>query len=258
MLPVFDEPADESLAPDGTPWWMLKTWPGSKVTFGGEPRIAAWLWFNKEIGETFTMREIREKLGKEVAEDAEHLNRRLRELRKFGWKIPSHKEDRTLPVNTYRLEGRGKKIWIKAERTKRNAVSGRIRRQVFERDGYRCKLCGVGSGEEYPRDPGSKARMTVGHRIPQERGGSSEPDNLRTECSKCNEELRDDMRNPETYAEVLTEVKNLRTADLRSLLTWLQAGERTRSRLDEAFDRARMLSHDDYSQLIKHLKSRLG
>jgi HNH endonuclease len=80
--------------------------------------------------------------------------------------------------------------------------------------------------------------MTVGHRIPQERGGSNNPDNLRTECSRCNEPMRYDAPDPETYADVLAVVRGLSTPDLKQLRLWIR-GERMRSKLDTAFDRVR-------------------
>ena len=62
---------DDSLAPCGTPWWQLTRTPGMRRRFGGEKRIAAYLYFNVEVGETFTMRQLRESLGTDgVAESA--------------------------------------------------------------------------------------------------------------------------------------------------------------------------------------------
>lgn len=49
----------------------------------------------------------------------------------------------------------------------------RLRRAIFERDGYRCVLCGrFGS-------------LECDHIVAVEDGGTNDPDNLRTVCRDC-------------------------------------------------------------------------
>ncbi|MET7694169.1 HNH endonuclease signature motif containing protein [Streptomyces sp. NPDC005483] len=211
------------------------------------------------------MRELRLALGPDVADNSEHLNRRLRKLREFDWIIPSYKDDRTLPQDTYRLEAKGRRLWLATERKRANAgpkFSQRTRRIVLDRDGHRCKVCGVGAGESYPGEPGSKAKLTIGHRVPQERlrarGAADDIDNWRTECARCNETVRNELPDPEQYDEVTAEIKQLRKADLTLLLNWLRTGERSRSKLDRAYDRARQLSHAEHATLIAYVEKLLG
>ncbi|WP_406268382.1 HNH endonuclease [Streptomyces sp. NBC_00191] len=244
---------DPRLAPDGTEWWLLKTWPGMKRPFGGEVRAAAWLWFNKDVGDTFTMKEVRTALGDgEGPEDAEQLSRRLRHLREKQWILETHSDDSSVPVHHYRLTKKGLRAWL-GERADSATISAADRHQVFARDGYRCKICGVGDGESYPDYPGKKASLTVGHRIPQNRGGRSgrrgSLDNLRTECKLCNEAVRDRLRDPETFEEAKSDVKNLGKPDKRVLLEWIEAGERQRSKLDTVYDRVRKLSPGEIDQM---------
>lgn len=232
--------------------------PGTKSRrYGAEKRIAAFLWFNKEIGDTFTMKEIRAELGEGAPEDQEQLDRRLRAIRPDGWYIPGNKDDRSLPLGTYRLVTRGTRVWL-GERVKRDTVSAKTRRVVLERDGRRCQICGVGSNEEYPGEPGSKAVMTVGHMVPGQRLGSARPDSLRTECARCNEPMRDQAPDPETYDEVLPEVRSLRKDELRALLEWLLAGRRLRSRLDHAYDRIRQLTPSDRDKMQESVTGMIG
>lgn len=135
--------------------------------FGGEKRIAAYLKFNVPLGATFTMRDLRTAIApaKGRAEDAEQLNRRLRNLRPDGWVITSYKDDRSLPANTYRLDAAGTRVRL-SERMERDAISAKVRRQVLERDSHACQVCGIAQGEEYDEYPGRSARMTIGHRVP--------------------------------------------------------------------------------------------
>jgi 5-methylcytosine-specific restriction endonuclease McrA len=245
-------------APNGVEWWKLEKHIGTNRPFGAELRLAAWLWFNADAGDTFTMKQLRVALGDGVVpNDAEQLNRRLRALRPDEWEITSYKDDRSLPPDTYRLQAKGLRIW-EVKRTPKNTISQRTKRIVYDRDGSRCQVCGVGDGESYPGEPGTAARLTVGHRIPKERGGSDDIDNLRTECARCNEPMRHEAPDPETFREVLAEVRTLKTEELRSLLHWLQAGERTRSKLDKAYDRARKLSDNERTQMISAVSGILG
>ncbi|WP_225860636.1 HNH endonuclease [Streptomyces triticiradicis] len=266
MLPIdADEPHDEQRAPDGTLWWELSFWPGTKRDFGQEPKLGAWLWFHKEVSETFTMRELRTALGSEIAGESEQLNRRLRKLREFEWIILSYKDDRTLPQDTYRLEAKGRRLWLRKERKGSQDTprpSQRTRRIVLDRDDSRCKVCGVGGGESYPGESNSKAKLTIGHRVPQERlrsrGAVDDIDNWRTECARCNETVRNELPDPEQYDEVAAEIKQLRKTDLEMLLSWLRTGERSRSKLDRAHDRARKLPHSENEKLIDYIEKLLG
>ncbi|MCH0570928.1 HNH endonuclease [Streptomyces sp. MUM 136J] len=207
------------------------------------------------------MRELREKIGGDVAEDAEHFNRRLRNLRKCGWILPTNRDYSSIPVGYYRLDQKGLRIWLKSEPKPRNAISMKTRRLVLDRDGNRCKVCGVGDGESYPGEPATHAKLTIGHRIPQERlhgrSVSDDIDNLRTECSRCNEPVRDEMPDPERFDEVLAEIRRLKADDRKKILAWLRQGERSRSRVDMAYDRARKLSYEEVKELIARLESQL-
>ncbi|MFJ9011969.1 HNH endonuclease [Streptomyces canus] len=263
-MPTDANERDESRAPDGTPWWELSIQPGTKKKrFGQERRLTAWLWFNKDVGDTFTMRELRAALGPDIAETSEHLNRRLRELRKCGWVIPSQRSDATLAQDEYRLKEKGGRLWLDSERAKyeRFAPSARIRRLVMDQDGSRCRICGLGVDDTYPED-GEPVRLTIGHLVPQERlksrGARDDLNNWRTECSRCNETVRDEVPDPEQYDEVLAGLKRLTKNEAGELLNWMRKGERPRSRVDQAYDRARKLSVKDRAALVDHLAARVG
>lgn len=248
----------DAFAPDGTLWWKLEKWPDRNLTFGDERKIAAWLAFNKKPGEDFTLPELRTALGDGLKNnDAEHLNRRLRALRKDGWLIPSGKHDPSVGPTGYRLEKVG---WHPAQGARPkdpSMFSNATRVKVFKRDGARCVICGVGDGEPYPDFPERKAVMTVGHRIAGQFQGTGSLDNLQTECAICNESIRAGGGIPETYQEVLYAVQELKKAEKAVLLEWLSMGRRSRSTLDMVFDRARKLSHPDKNTLIAELRKTL-
>ena len=158
----------------------------------------------------------------------------------------------------YRLDKIG---WHPAKGPRPNdpsKFSNATRVKVLKRDGSRCVICGVGDGEPYPDNPDRKAVMTVGHRIAGQFQGTGSLDNLQTECAICNESIRAGGGIPETYDQVLYAVQGLKKAEKAVLLEWLATGRRSRSALDEVFDRARKLSHPDRDALIADLRKVLG
>lgn len=246
----------DAYAENGELWWRLEFHPGKNVIYGAENKIAAWLFFHKPVGSTFTMKELRDALGQVDGPNAdEHLNRRMRKLRQLDWQLPSAQEVAGLKLGEYKVVTQG---WHPGQgsrpKTAGNVGAG-VRRAMFERDGYRCVVCGVGRGEEYPDPPPGIAVMTAGHRIAQKLGGSDDLDNLQTECRRCNEQIREEAGLPETFDEVYSEVRSLRRSDKKTLLQWLRSGQRLRSPLDRIYDRARTLSNNERKALVEKLEA---
>jgi hypothetical protein len=61
-------------------------------------------------------------------------------------------------------------------------ISDKLRRQILERNGYTCQVCGAGAGEESLCEPGKKCRLEIDHTIPISQGGTDEEHNLRAVC----------------------------------------------------------------------------
>ncbi|WP_194785185.1 HNH endonuclease [Actinomyces haliotis] len=229
---MVDYPSS-AVAPDGKLWWDehdQKIVPGTK---GALPRMAAWLRWNVKPGERFSTRELRSVLG---GMTQEHFQRRQRELRDYGWKYLSAKEDPSLGEECELLEygwwpGEGR-------RPGRSSISAKLRREVFERDGRRCVICGRAAGEEY--EDGGRVVLTAGHVVANSHGGVASLDNLQTECRRCNESARADTGTPLDPAAVLEAVRNLKRAEKSTLLDWLSQGQRTRSKLDAVYDQVRL------------------
>lgn len=70
-------------------------------------------------------------------------------------------------------------IWDALCRVERGKVSNKLRFYIYQRDGYRCKKCGV--SDKY-------APLEIDHIIPIAKGGKSTVDNLQTLCHRCNVE----------------------------------------------------------------------
>lgn len=259
ILSAVTAPDPDSPLYNGVEWWKLDYWPGTKKPFGGTPKLAAYLYFNLKVGDTFTMRDLRAALGDEVDEAgrAEHLNRRLRTLREQDWQFPSYMDQLGQDQDVYILKAKGKRIWL-GERTKRDKPSRSTMRLVFERDLNTCQVCGARAGEEYEGEPGTCVRLTVGHRVPGARLANASPDNLQAECSRCNEPVGDAIPDPETLSEVMSAVSRLGPNAKAELLSWMASGYRHRSKTDIAYARIRRLPKTAQAKVADYLKGVVG
>lgn len=242
--------ADNPASYDGVPVWRLPTWPGTTRKMGDLAKVAAYLYFNVEVGGTFSMREIRSGLRS----DAEHLNRRLRDLKKQDWDFASYKDQAGQEMSEYVLRKKGKRLWL-GEKNEHQSISAAVRREVLERDLNRCVVCGIGAGEPYDGEPDTRARLTIGHRTAGARLGGVSMDNLQAECSRCNEPVNDTPPNPETFGEVMSVVSKLKNTERESLLQWLDSGYRHRNRVDVAYDRVRRLSPSEKTEIAEYLRA---
>ena len=73
-------------------------------------------------------------------------------------------------------------IWDAICRVERGKVSNKMRFAIYERDGYRCKICGRTDRE---------VNLEIDHIKPIAKGGKSTYDNLQTLCVYCNKEKGD-------------------------------------------------------------------
>ncbi len=244
----------EAYAPDGKLWWDRKSGAGPKGATGNKPRAASWLKFNVAVGDRFSMDEIRQALG---VRD-EHFQRRIRELRTWGWVIDGMKDMPGLNAE-YLMRQHG--WWpgsLDSKPDDTSSIDPHTRRKVLERDGSRCTICGVGAAENYPEPPRNPARMTIGHVIPAQQGGSNKIDNLRCECARCNETVRAESGSGESFDDLLASARRLPAADKKTLLRWLRQNSRERSDLDAVYDRIRLAAPGVRDQLTHWLGERIS
>lgn len=70
-------------------------------------------------------------------------------------------------------------IWNALCRVERGKVSNKMRFSIYERDGYKCKMCGRS---------GFYKDLEIDHIKPISKGGKSTYNNLQTLCKRCNKE----------------------------------------------------------------------
>lgn len=74
------------------------------------------------------------------------------------------------------------------EIAKRRRVSPTQRKTVLERDGYKCRICGISRQYLDDKAPGlgEYLRLEIDHIVPIAQGGTSDESNLQCLCWRCN------------------------------------------------------------------------
>lgn len=179
---------------------------------GSRGRILAFLKNN--VGRVIEGDEIREASG-----GASEWARRVRELRdEQGYQILTNKDRADLKQGQYFMvsaEPDAEKIFGS------RGISKETRAFVLERDGYTCRMCGLGAADPDPYREGRKVRLVMGHIIDKSKGGKDEPDNLRAVCSNCNEGLQAISPPKPNRLELMKQVRRATMDDQRHLLEWL-------------------------------------
>jgi len=116
----------------------------------------------QHIGEWIHNQELRQMSG---LNDAPRV---IRALRQEGWQIEVRGDGYVRLVSLEKGESKGK----------RKTISRKLRFQILQRDGFRCRACG--------RGPNHGAKLVIDHIIPVDWGGLTEESNLQTLCEECN------------------------------------------------------------------------
>ena len=126
---------------------------------------------------------LRDHMGKVVTKDqlsavaapATEWVRRVRGLRiDEGWPIASHSQDGSLRPGEYMPTAEPPPGQYEFSRP----ISGALRAQVLKRNGYTCRMSGIGAGERYDDDTARTARLQVGHIVNKHFGGQAVLSNL--------------------------------------------------------------------------------
>lgn len=102
----------------------------------------------------------------------------------FEGDVFSEDEIRTM-VETIKQENIMRSSEEYRRKMERRRVTDKLRYQILRRDGFRCQLCGASQADG--------VRLHVDHIIPVSKGGTSDVENLRTLCDRCNLGKSDQM-----------------------------------------------------------------
>lgn len=202
-------------------------------------RVRVALWLRDEVGEggVFKKQDLRAAI-----QGAEQVDRRMRDLRPAGWDIKTYRDKPSLQPDQLYLEKIGLPIWEREHRAAGlRQIGAKTRRLVYEKDGHMCRRCGVAAAEAYPDEPGSHARLSLGHVNPHKSGSGAAPEDLITECARCNETVRHLTGVQMTQEQVWDRVKELPASQKKLLLDWMTRDARPVSRTEKAWGLYRQL-----------------
>lgn len=118
-------------------------------------RVALWLRDAVGVGQLFTIEDLRTAIP-----GVAQIDRRMRDLREFGWVIHAKSSDASLKSAERRFVKLGDEIWAPGyvpEPTLR--ISSAETRTALLADDFMCRSCGIGSGQD--RESGAAAQLVV-------------------------------------------------------------------------------------------------
>lgn len=213
----------------------VPVWNDPLLKAGTMVRGALWLLTEVGEGNTFTKASLRDAFP-----GISQIDRRIRDLRKYGWVIYASTEDASLASDEQRFVSRGSDIWDPASRKKvdNGAITAKQRREVMAADGYQCAVCGIAGGETYADSVLASAVLSVSRRPVHLPDGSSEMQ-LITECNRCRS--GDSESEPVDLRRVLTDVEQLDEDDLARLRRWVDRDRRGPTPLDRIWTSYRQM-----------------
>lgn len=215
--------------------------------------IRAACWLASEIGEgnLFTKEALRAALP-----GVAQIDRRVRDLRKFGWVIEEARTGSGLGTNEQRLAKIGVHVWDKEARdtAKVPTISAKVREEVFHRDGHACRRCGIAAGEPFDDDGSVVARLTAGHIYPDSLGSKATASDLVTTCQRCNESVQNQTRNYFSLDQLIERARSLSADDRQVLLSWVDADRRAVSDVEQLWRDFRQLPAAEREEFPEHFE----
>ncbi|MFC9894453.1 hypothetical protein ACFVMC_12220 [Nocardia sp. NPDC127579] len=199
-------------------------------------RAALWLVHEVGVGQLFTKAQLREAFP-----ETSQIDRRMRDLRDFGWRIDTNREDPALEAHEQRFVKQGEAVWEpgKATRKPGTTVSAADRHALLMRDGHKCRSCGIGPGELYPGTYVT-SQLDVARRAVRMPDGTHDLQ-LIIECNRCRvggREMVADLK------EVLARIDRLPVYERKMLAAWVAQDMRRFSETEDLWAAFRTLPAD--------------
>jgi len=195
------------------------------TSLGTMKRAALWLVQEVGIDNTFTKNQLREAFP-----EVSQIDRRMRDLRDFDWKIHTNREDAGLDTHEQRFVQQGVPVWEPGKATRRpgSTITAAQRHEALMRDGHKCRSCGIGPGERYVGTD-ITSQLDVARRSVRSPGGKTETQ-LVIECNRCrigNRELVADLGN------LLKRIDRLPAIEKKILSAWVAQDSRGFSEIED-------------------------
>lgn len=223
----------------------LPKWNDPKVKAGTMVRTALWMISEVGVGNIFTKEQHRKAFSGIAQAD-----RRMRDLRSFGWVIHTNLEDISLTSKEQRFVTAGLPVWepgvLKASRNA--TVSAKVRRQILAAADYQCVACGIAGGEKYPDSSEATAVLSVSRSVFMMKDGRQET-GLLSQCTRC---AAGDEEQGIGITEVIRQIHDLPTSDLAVFIRWTERGRR--DPLDRAWSTFRRLPSVVQDEVRQHFQ----
>ncbi|MFF3763099.1 hypothetical protein ACFYYR_03285 [Streptomyces sp. NPDC001922] len=197
------------------------SWKNPKL--GTMKRAALWLVEVVGEGKSFTKAQLRDAFP-----DTAQIDRRMRDLRDYGWRIDTNREDLSLGMNEQRFVKQGEPVWEPGKATKAsNSITATRRREIMSRDGHLCRACGIAPGQNYAGSY-EAAQLDIARREVIRPDGTTEVA-LITECNRCRvggRKLTADV------TQVIAGVQHLGAIEQSILVGWIAEDRREFSALE--------------------------
>lgn len=207
------------------------------------------LWLAAEVGEggVFTKEQVRQAFP-----GVSQADRRIRDLRVYGWVIHTNTDDASLAPGEQRLVKIGTQVWDSNARREAaiTTISAKQRKATLAADNYQCSNCGVAGGEPYPETPHQTAVLSVTFRSVTMPDGA-EAEQLVTLCKLCRSGAERSDR--ADIGRALAEIRNLDEVDQDRIYRWMRRGHRGPTPLDRAWTTYRRMPHEAKEQIIRDL-----
>ncbi|QFU85533.1 hypothetical protein [Amycolatopsis sp. YIM 10] len=195
---------------------MLPSWKDPEL--GSMKRVALWLVELVGEGQLFTKEQLRQAFP-----GVSQVDRRMRDLRDFGWRIDTNREDPSLDAHEQRFVQAGIPVWEPGKATRPSTVvSASRRREVYAADGHLCRSCGISTGETYV-GTFETAQLDIARREVLKLDGSTAVE-LVTECKRCRVGGRNQVAD---LAGLIRDTEALSPQERKKLTGWVEADERT-------------------------------
>ncbi|MER7315399.1 hypothetical protein ACIPJG_00790 [Streptomyces halstedii] len=194
----------------------LPSWTDEKL--GTMKRSALWLISVVGEGNIFTKEDV-----KAAFPGISQADRRVRDLRDYGWQIDTNREDITLGQHEQRFVKPGAPVWEPGKATKSGvSLTQTQRREVLARDGHLCRSCGISPGETYA-DSYEAAQLDIARRVVKLPHGEGETVELVSECNRCRVGGRKESAD---LGAVLEGIAGLGGLERNLLAGWIEADKR--------------------------------
>ncbi|MBC3842198.1 hypothetical protein GXW82_24350 [Streptacidiphilus sp. 4-A2] len=199
------------------------------------------LWLVQEVGVVGDQTQLRDAFP-----ETSQIDRRMRDLRDFEWRIDTNREDGALGSHEHRFVRQGAAVWEPGKATRKVGVTvtAAERHALMMRDGHKCRSCGIGPGEPYAGTY-IVSQLDVARRSVRLPTGQSSVQ-LVIECNRCRvggRELTADLGN------VLSRIDRLPVYERKMLAAWVEQDARGFSETEDLWAAYRSLPADSRDEV---------